>query len=58
MYFDAVIDSEMTPVFNGTPQEVRAWLDTAPDTLKYNVCIGADLRIVSVEEYLKGNKSV
>ena len=57
MYFDAVLDSKLRPVFNGTPEEVKAWLvehkDEAPASPDFwSVCYGKTLGLVSVEQYL------
>jgi len=56
MYFDAVLTDDLEPIFNGTREEVHAWLDrdedeTSRDT-NLQVCDGRTLKIMSVDEYL------
>lgn len=54
MFFDAVLDEEMRPIFNGTPAQTYPWvlehLIFAPDL---KVCVGRTLKIVSFEEYIQ-----
>lgn len=53
-YFDAVLDERMTPLVNGTQEEVLEWLESRP-TLEsqVQVCIGKTMQLVTVEEYLQ-----
>lgn len=57
MYFDAVLTSRLVDViFNGTPEEVREFLEKAikEDKIRFDdvVCRGRDMRLISIEEYL------
>lgn len=54
MYFDAVLDSEMLPLFNGTPAETWAWLkEQTPERLeKLTVCQGQTTKFIPASEYL------
>jgi hypothetical protein len=53
MFFDAVVDDDMKPLFNGTPAETLEWVQThmvfAPDL---RVCIGKSMSLVTFGEYL------
>lgn len=54
-YFDAVLNTEYDPIFNGTPEETKAFLKEHGETYKQQgarVCHGSTLRIVSIDEYL------
>ena len=55
MYFDAVLDFNMKPLFNGTPEETKEWLKKQTpefqDTVR--VCVGYSMQMVTVSEYLK-----
>lgn len=53
MYFDAVLDERMNPIFNGTPEETKKWLSenrNNPDVAQ--VCDGRNMRLVSIDDYL------
>ena len=55
-YFDAVLDGDMRPLVNGSPEEVLLWLDRRPliqerDDLQ--VCVGRTMQLMTVEEYLQ-----
>lgn len=53
MYFDAVLDDQLQPIFNGTPAEVRAWLKkNEGDPNIYRVCPGKSMRLLTVKQYL------
>lgn len=54
MYFDAVLNLKMMPLFNGTPVEVKQWLEnTTADLYKlFQVCIGETMQLMTVSEYL------
>ena len=56
MYFDAVLTNEMSPIFNGTAEETRAWLRENPVDHSHQVCIGQTMKCVSVEEYLASHE--
>lgn len=59
MYFDAVLDDRMKPVFNGTPDETENWLKTNPkklDLSTHTVCYGYSMDVVKVSEYLLEKK--
>ena len=52
-YYDAVLDNNMQPVFNGTPQETREWLLQRPDEHKdWQICPGYRMRLMTVQDYL------
>lgn len=53
MYFDAVLNTDMLPIYNGTPEQTKKWLEENPveDEHAYQVCIGKTLQLVSVWEY-------
>lgn len=54
MYFDAVLDHQYIPKFNGTSQEVKKWLRErrSMHDIYMGVCIGATMQIVPISEYL------
>lgn len=53
MYFDAVLDDNFQPVFNGTPEETKAWLGARPEEHSdWQVCPGRSMNPVSVDKYL------
>lgn len=51
MYLDAVVTDSMMPVFNGTPEETKAWLK---ENFRHDywVCIGETLKTIRAQEYL------
>lgn len=54
MYFDAVLDANMRPLFNGTTQETKEWLGrNSADARIDSVCIGKTMQVVSVREYFE-----
>lgn len=57
MYFDAVLDKDLKPMFNGTPEATRQWIeDQKIQDLAFvndlQVCDGRNMRMYSVREYL------
>jgi len=52
MFFDAVINDAVTPLFNGTPEEVVQWLEDRENIRPYRVCVGASMQLVEASEYL------
>ena len=59
MYFDAVLDDRMIPVFNGLPEETEKWLKKNPDSLDlsaHTVCLGHSMTVVPVSQYLEEKK--
>jgi hypothetical protein len=56
-YFDAVLDKkDRRPIFNGTPEEVKAWLlenKNNPLLKSADICRGKTLAFTSIENYLK-----
>lgn len=53
MYFDAVLDENMQPLFNGTPEETKAWLENNETDNSVRVCIGESMVLVTVPEYMR-----
>lgn len=53
VYFDAVLDKDMAPLFNGTPEETKKWLETNETDNSVRVCIGTSMALVTVPEYLR-----
>jgi len=53
LYFDAVLDAKMMPVFNGTREETVAWLKDHPEAFGMDVCLGRSLMMVTVPEFLE-----
>jgi len=54
MYLDAVLDRQMRPMYNSTPDNVKQWLEEHKDIRAgYDVCIGKTMKVVTVEEYLQ-----
>lgn len=53
-YFDCVVDKDIRPIYNGTPEETKKWLaqykNEIPQT--HQVVIGESLKTVSINEYL------
>jgi hypothetical protein len=54
MYFDCVVDENLDPVYNGTPKETKAWLESQEVslTITWQVCVGETLDMVSIPRYL------
>ena len=52
-YFDAVLDENMQPVFNGTPEETQAWLLANSWAIELSVCIGRTMQVVSAKDYVR-----
>lgn len=52
MYFDAVLDPDMRPLFNGTPEETREWLENESETSSLVICVGKTMKILTPTEYL------
>jgi hypothetical protein len=52
MYFDCVQDKQRNILFNGTPDETRAWLEEYGDNETMLVFYGQTLEDVTVEQYL------
>jgi hypothetical protein len=51
-YFDAVLDNDMHPLFNGIPEATRKWLEENPEMQVYSVCVGKTMHLVAAREYL------
>jgi hypothetical protein len=51
-YFDAALDADMRPMFNGTPEEVEKWLREHPDAHVEKVCVGKTLELLHTTEYM------
>lgn len=55
MYFDAVIHDDDCVLFNGTPEEVKKFIEDNkddPDMQTARVCLGENLTFTSLENYL------
>jgi hypothetical protein len=52
-YFDAVLDENMQPVFNGTPEQTQEWLKCNAWAIKLSVCIGRTMQMVSAKDYVR-----
>ena len=56
MYFDAVLDEGMHPIFNGTQDETVKWLQEHPSLpvldAATQVCVGRNMQLLTVAEYL------
>lgn len=53
-YFDAVLNKDYYPCFNGTREETVTWLKSEDiDLSKYRVCIGETLETFTAGEYLR-----
>lgn len=52
MYFDAVLNAAMEPLFNGTPSETEAWLEENETDDSIRICVGKTMQILSVADYL------
>jgi len=55
IYYDAVLDDNMRPVFNGTQEETVKWLTDSASrfTDTYRVCVGMTMRLMEISDYLK-----
>lgn len=54
MYFDAVLDSEMRPFFNGTTEQVVKWCEEHQNNTKAShVAVGKTMEVLTVAEYLE-----
>lgn len=51
-YFDAVLDKENRPLFNGTEEDTVKWCEDNPSDLPRWVCIGKTMDIVTESEYI------
>lgn len=58
IYFDAVLDDNYSPVFNGTPEETAEWLRGSDPrfTNTYRVCRGVDMQMIEIPKYLEDAK--
>lgn len=57
MYFDAVLDVELQPIFNGAPDDTRKWLAEPHNRRRailktWRVCVGETMELISSETYL------
>lgn len=57
-YFDAVLDDNMQPVYNGTPEQTYKWLSGSAEhfTNTYQVCRGKDMRLFEIADYLREHR--
>jgi hypothetical protein len=54
MFRDAVLNESLDPIFEGTPEEAKKWLqERSNDWAKMKVSPEPFIRIISVEEYLE-----
>lgn len=53
-YFDAVLDENMVPQFNGTPTETKNWLrqQEIHQTTSWQVCLGKTMQMQTIPQYL------
>jgi hypothetical protein len=50
--YDAVLDRDSYPIYEGTPEETKGWLQEHPKTKKdCVVVVGTSTEMVSVPEY-------
>lgn len=54
MYFDAVLDTDLRPLFNGTPAQTKTWLKDNRGFYSATVHVGETGRMMSVPDYLEG----
>lgn len=56
-YLDAVLDSNMNPLFNGTTEQTVEWLCSTAEDWKMQqnaqVCVGRTLQLKTIDEYLR-----
>lgn len=52
-YFDAVLDENMNPLFNGTSEDTKEWLEKNETDNSVRVCIGESMVLVTVQEYMR-----
>jgi hypothetical protein len=53
VYFDAVLDYDMQPIFNGTPEKTREFLETKVLSLDHMVCVGKTMELLTIPQYLE-----
>lgn len=53
VYFDAVLDADMMPIYNARPDKVREFLETRVLSLDHQVCVGKTLQLLSIPQYLE-----
>lgn len=51
-YFDAVLDDNANPLFNGTAEQTAEWLVRNPN-VSAQVCIGRTMEMKSIDDYLR-----
>lgn len=54
-YYDAVVDRQTCPIYNETPDKVKAWLKEHPEITTESghlVYDGVSMRPVTIEAYL------
>jgi hypothetical protein len=56
MFFDAVLDKDMMPVFNDTPEKTKKFLETELLSLDHSVCVGKTMRLLTIPQYLEGRQ--
>jgi hypothetical protein len=54
-YFDALLTEDMKPFYNGTTEQVVAWIrvNLIEDTKSVLVAVGKTMEVLSVKEYLQ-----
>lgn len=55
-YLDAVLNQHMVPLVNDTPEKVIAWLGDVTCHSSWQVAVGRDNSLVSVEAYIAAHK--
>jgi hypothetical protein len=49
---DSVLDSKFRTLFMGEPEEVLEWLRTTDNDQAKMVCVGEDMQLLSISEYV------
>jgi hypothetical protein len=58
MFTDCLLDGKMMPLYNNSPEAVKAFLEkNHPLPASFRVYIGSEDKIVTIEEYLERAKN-
>lgn len=52
MYFDAVLNDLQMPLFNGTPEETKKWIEDNKPPWNLRVVVGETQEVLTVHEYM------